>query len=322
MEKPMRAVARLGILLALPFCVSAQSLEEGNALVSKGKLAEAKTTFESVLKQNDKNAEAHYRLGLILISRRFLNEDDAVDHMEQAVELNHGNADYQYGLGAAYGVKAQNAGVIKQAFLAPKVRGAFEKAATLNPKLTEAHIGLAQYYWRAPGIMGGDMDKAYKEADIAIQLDEMKGRQLKASILIDEKKIAEAVQEMKTLTQHRTDDWRAWRMSGLFFWRNQMTDDAITSFGKYVALRPDTADSHQFLALAYFQKKDANKAIANAKKALELDGENINATNVLAQAYELSGQKKEALEKYQRLLVLDISPEYRKTAEKKIKELQ
>ena len=318
----MRVVGWLGILLALPFCVSAQSLEEGTALFNKGKFGEAKSMFESVLKQNDKNAEAHYRLGLILISRRFLNEDDAVDHMEQAVEINPANADYQYGLGAAYGAKAQNAGVIKQAFLAPKVKGAFEKAVSLNPKLVEAHIGLAQYYWRAPGIMGGDMEKAYKEADIAVQLDEMRGRALKANILLNEKKNAEAAQEMKTLTQHRTDDWRAWRAAGLFFWRNQMTDDAITSFEKYVALRPDTADSHQFLAQSYYQKKDANKAITIAKKALALDGENINATNVLAQSYELNGQKKEALENYQRLLVLDISPDYRKTVEKKIKELQ
>lgn len=318
----MRGVGWLWIFLALPLCSSAQSLEEGVALFNKGKLAEAKAVFESVLKQDEKNAEAHYRLGLILLTRRFMNEDDAVDHMEQAVELNSTSADYQYGLGAAYGTKARNAGIFKQAFLAPKVKGAFEKAVALNPKLVDAHIGLAQYYWRAPGIMGGDMEKAYKEADIAIQLDEMKGRQLKAGILIDEKKKEEAAQEMKVLTQHRAGDWSAWRSAGIFFWRNQMTDDAIASFEKYVALRPDTADSHQFLAQSYYQKKDANRAIGLAQKALTLDRDNINATNVLAQSFELNGQKKEALENYQRLLVLDISPEYRKTVEKKIKELQ
>jgi tetratricopeptide (TPR) repeat protein len=318
----MRVGGWLWIILALPTCGLAQSLEEGISLFNMGKLAEAKSTFETVLKQNDKNAEAHYRLGLILINRRFLNEDDAVDHMEQAVEINSMNADYQYGLGAALGMKAQNAGVIKQAFLAPKVKSAFEKAVSLNPKLLEAHIGLAQYYWRAPGIMGGDMEKAFKEADIAIQLDEMRGRSLKANILVDEKKNAEAVEEMKTLTQHRSNDWRAWRSAGLFFWRNKMTDDAISSFERYVALKPDTADSHQFLALSYYQKKDANKAIAIAKKALSLDRDNINAINVLAQSYELNGQKSEALQYYQRLQALDISPEYRKTVEDKIKELQ
>jgi tetratricopeptide (TPR) repeat protein len=318
----MKAASWIWVLLAFSVSASAQSLEEGVGFFNKGKLAEAKAAFESVLKQDEKNPEAHYRLGLVLLSRRFMNVDDAVDHMEEAVDINPSSADYQYGLGAAYGLKAQNAGVIKQAFLAPKVKGAFEKAVALNPKLVDAHIGLAQYYWKAPGIMGGDMEKAYREADLAIQLDEMKGRPLKASIFVAEKKNAEAAQEMKTLTQHRSDDWRAWRSAGLFFWRNQMTDDAISSFGKYVALRPDTADSHQFLALAFYQKKDAGKAIANARKALDLDRDNINATNVMAQSYELTGQKKEALQHYQRLLSLDISPEYRTTVEKKIRELQ
>ena len=318
----MKGLGWIGIFLVFPLCASAQSIEDGIGLFNKGKFADAKAVFESVLKNNDKNAEAHYRLGLILLSRRFMNEDDAVDHMEQAVEISSTNADYHYGLGAAYGMKARSAGVIKQAFLAPKVRREFEKAVSLNPQLVDAHIGLAQYYWQAPGIMGGDMEKAYLEADIAIRLDEMKGRSLKANILIAEKRNSDASQEMKTLTQHRTGDWHAWRAAGVFFWRNQVTDEAIASFEKYAALRPDTADSHQWLALACYQNKDATQAIANAKKALTLDHENINAIHVLAQAYELNGQKKEARENYERLLVLDISPEYRTTAEKKIKELQ
>lgn len=309
------------LLLLVHLCSSAQGIEEGIDLFNRGKLAEAKTRFESILKQDDKNPEAHYRLGLILLTRRFLNEDDAVDHMEQAVEISPTNATYQYGLGAAYGMKAQNAGVFKQAFLAPKVRKAFEKAVSLDPNLVDAHVGLAQYYWRAPGIMGGDMTKAYQEADAAIQLDELKGRILKANIFVAEKMNTEASQEMKTLTMHRSNDWHAWRAAGLFYWRHQMTEDAISAFGRYVTLRPDTADSHQWLALAYHQKKDAAGAISSAHKALDLDKANINATNVLAQAYELTGQKKEALQQYERLLSLDISAEARTTAEKKIKEL-
>lgn len=318
----MRVLGWLSLCLILCCGASAQSLEEGMKLFNNGKMAEAKSVFEFVLKQNEKNAEAHYRLGLILLTRQFRNEDDAVDHMELAVELIPSSADYQYGLGAAYGTKAQNAGIIKQAFLAPKIKGAFEKAVSLNPKLVDAHVGLAQYYWRAPGIMGGDMEKAFKEADIAVQLDEWKGRPLKANILIAEKRKDEAVQEMKTLTKNNAKDWRAWRTAGRFFLNNEMTDEAIASLDKYTVLRPDTADSYHFLARAYLQKKDATKAIVLAKKALDLDPDNINATTSLAQAYELNGQKKEALDAYQRLIVIDVSAEHRTNWEKKIKELQ
>ena len=318
----MRVLGWLTVAVVLPLFALAQSLDDGVASFNKGRFGEAKSIFEALLKQNDKNAEAHYRLGMVLLTRQYRNEDDAVDHMEQAVEINPSNAEYQYGLGSAYGMKAQNSGVIKQVFLAPKVKRAFERAVALDPKLVDAHIGLAQYYWRAPGIMGGDMEKAWKEADRAIELDEFKGRLLKANICVSEKKTAEAAQEMKTLTAHRSDDWRAWRTAGYFFWRNQMTDDAIASFEKYAGLKPDTGDAYHFLARAYIQKKDAGKAVPAAMKALALGPDNINAIDVLAQAYELSGQKKEARENYERLLTMDVTPEYKKNLEKKIKELQ
>jgi tetratricopeptide (TPR) repeat protein len=275
-----------------------------------------------VIKQNDNSAEAHYRLGLVFLGRQYRNDDEAVDHMERAVELNPANADYQYGLGAAYGMKAQNAGMIKQAFLAPKVKKAFEKAVELNPKLLEAHVGLAQYYWKAPGIMGGDMEKAWKEADAVIQLDEIRGRSFKAGILVSEKKNAEAMQEIKTMTANNSNDWRAWRAAGFFYFQNQMTGEALASFEKYVSMRPDTAQSFHLLAQAYLQKKDADKAVELEKKALSLDSNYGSALGILAQAYELKGQKKEARETYQRLLTMDLSSDQRKNIEKKVNELQ
>jgi len=310
------------LIAAFTLSASAQPLEQGIGLFNSGKMGEAKAIFENVLKQDDKNAEAHYRLGMILLTRQYRNEDDAVDHMEAAVDLSPGVANYQYGLGAAYGTKAQNAGVIKQAMLAPKIKKAFEKAVELNPKLVEARIGLAQYYWRAPGIMGGDMEKAWKEADAVIALDEIRGRSFKAGMLVSEKKTTEATAEIRTLTSNRPTEWRAWRTAGFFYMQNQMTAEAIASFEKYTTMRPDTAQSFQLLAQAYLQKKDPDKALELAKKSLSLDSNFGSAISVTAQAYELKGQKKEAREQYQRMLSMDLSQDQRKNIEKKVNELQ
>ena len=192
----------------------------------------------------------------------------------------------------------------------------------LNPKLVEARVGLAQYYWKAPGIMGGDMEKAWKEADAVIQLDEIRGRPFKANILVSEKKNAEAVQEIKTLTANKSNDWHAWRAAGFFYLQNQITGDALASFEKYVSMRPDTAQSFQLLAQAYLQKKDADKALELANKSLALDKDFGPAIGIVAQAYELKGQKKEAREHYQRLLTMDLSETQRKNIEKKVNELQ
>lgn len=318
----MTANRLLFLVLLLPLSLAAQSLDEGIALFTARKYGEAKGLFESILKNDEKNAEAHYRLGMILMTNQFLDADAAVDHMEEAVDVNPSNADYQYGLGAAYGIKAQNAGVIKQALLAPKVKGAFEKAVQLNPRHVEAQIGLAQYYQRAPGIMGGDVAKAFAAADRVIELDELRGRSLKANLLVSEKRIPEAAQEMKLLTSNRSKEWRAWRTAGIFYWRNRMADEALASFEKYATLRPDTADSHTFLARAYVLKKDAERAITFAKKALSMDGNFAPAYDAIGQAYELKGQRKEAKEAYQKLLAMNLSQNQKKEIEKKIKELQ
>ncbi|MEK6757003.1 MAG: tetratricopeptide repeat protein [Bacteroidota bacterium] len=320
--KPKSSLRWLWFPLVVPFALHAQSLEDGMAYYSKGQFGEAKKVFESIVKQDDNNAEAHYRLGRVLMIRAFRDEDSAVDHMERAVELNPNSADYQYGLGAAYGTKAQNAGFIKQAFLAPKVKSAFLKAVELDPKHVEAHIGLAQYYQQAPGIMGGDNEKAWKEADVIVQLDEVRGRAFKAGLYLADKKMPEAERELTTLTTNRAKDWRAWRAAGSFYLRNQRSDDAIAVFQKYVELRPDTSDSHARLAQAYLQKKEADLAMSAAKKAVALEKDSFNAVSFLAYAHELKGQKKEARENYERLLSMDLNPDQKKNVEQKIKELQ
>jgi len=43
--------------------------------------------------------------------------------------------------------------LIKQAFLAPKVKNAFKRAVELNPQNAQAHIALAEFYLIAPSIV-------------------------------------------------------------------------------------------------------------------------------------------------------------------------
>ncbi|MBF8247853.1 MAG: Tetratricopeptide repeat-containing protein [Bacteroidetes bacterium] len=272
-------------------------LEKGVQLAMAGKYEEAKRVYEDILKADEKNAAAHFRLGLLLL-RRFQNVDDATDHLEEAVELSPDNADYHFGLGQAYGETARNAGIFKKAIVGPKVKTEFEKAAQLNPKHVGAHIGLAQFYSQAPGIMGGSDEKAWKEVETVIALDEYEGHRLKAQILEREKKIEAAEQEWKSFAGLRPGDWRVWKLSGYFFLRQKKSDAAIAAFDKYVELRPDTADSHDSLAEAFIEKNDYDKAEASLKKALSLDKDFKYSVERLARVYELKGRKQEARETY------------------------
>lgn len=308
-------------LLFVPFVLCAQSLEEGNQELRQGHIAEAKRIFESVLNTDKKNAEAHYQLGLLFLRREFRNEDEAVDHMENAIELVPSNADYQYGYGAALGMKAQNAGFIKQAFLAPKIKNAFLKTIELNPGHVQARLGLAQYYLKAPSIMGGDTEKGWQEIETAIKLDEFQGRTAKARLLQSEKRIPEAETELKTLTSRMPGEWRVWKTIGYFYYQQKRDSEAVVAMNRFVALRPDTADSYKSLAEVQIQKGDLDKALENLRKALAIDNDFILAVYLQGKTYEAKGLKKEARESYQRVLGLNPSDNIRKLVEKNLKDL-
>ncbi len=311
----------LALLCVFPYLLLAQSIEEGKAELQRGHIGRAKEIFEAVLKGDDNNAEAHYRLGLVELRRDYRNEDDAVDHMERATELMPQNADYQYGYGAALGMKAQNSGVLKQAFLAPKVKKAFMQAVALNPNLVQARIGLAQYYLRAPSLMGGDEEKGWKEIDTVITLDEYQGRVAKAGLLTSEKKFDDAERELKLLSSRFPRDWRVWNSLSNFYIRQKRNVEGIAAAQKSVQIRPDTAESYKTLGQAQLQNGEYDSALDNLKKALRLDKDHLTATYLLAKTYEAKGMKNEARESYQRTLELNPWDSLRKEVEKNLKDL-
>jgi tetratricopeptide (TPR) repeat protein len=311
----------LAALFLIPLVLGAQSLEDGKLEFRKGNIAGAKKIFESVLSADGQNADAHYQLGMVYLRREFRDEDEAVDQMEKAVELNPNNADYQYGYGAALGMKAQHAGIIKQAFLAPKVKNAFLRATELNPALVQAHIGLAEYYLKAPSIMGGDTEKGWKEIETAIKLDEFQGRMTKYRLLQSEKRMPEAENELKILTSRIPGDWRVWKSLGYFYYQQKQHDDAIAAMNRYVSLRPDTADSHKSLAEVQLQKGDYDGALGNLRKALTIDKGFITAVYLLGRTYEAKGLKNEARESYQRVLGMNPGENLRKMVEQNLKDL-
>lgn len=304
--------------------VIAQTIDEGISLVGQGKFAEAKSIFERILEKDENNAEAHYRLGSIFLARRFKdrNADEAADHLEKAIELNPTNAQYQFRYGVALGEKTQKAGVLKQVFLAPKVKKAFVRAVELDPHLVQARIGLAEYCLLAPSIVGGDEEEGWKQLDEAIKLDEILGRSVKISFLVRAKKNNEAEKECEMLINSKPNDWRVWKNYGYFSISVERYDDAITFFKKYIKLRPDTADSFQSLAEALLKKGETDQAMVNLNKSLSLDSAFVPALLSLGEAYQAKGQKKEARDSYRRVISTTENMYYKDVAEKKLKEIE
>jgi tetratricopeptide (TPR) repeat protein len=70
------------------------------------------------------------------------------------------NAEYALWLGRAYGRRAETGGWIAAPFHASKARQYMEKSVELRPHYHEALNDLFEYYFEAPGFLGGGIDKA------------------------------------------------------------------------------------------------------------------------------------------------------------------
>ena len=113
--------------------------------------------------------------------------EKAADLLEKAVAAKPNDAMRHYRLGEAYGVVAQQGGMLKAASTAGKVRDEFAKAVQLDPNFIDARLGLMEFYLRAPGFMGGDEDKAREQATEIRKRDAFAGHRAFAAIAASKK---------------------------------------------------------------------------------------------------------------------------------------
>lgn len=116
---------------------------------------------------------AHMRAG---------NPDRAERSFERAIEKEPRNGLYHLWLGNAVGQQAQSANVIRQPFMARRIRAEFERAVQLDPNLLDARDGLITFYLVAPAVMGGDVGKAREQQREIARRDVVRGHIAAASI--------------------------------------------------------------------------------------------------------------------------------------------
>lgn len=117
--------------------------------------------------------------------RRLLSADEpakAEKAFERAIAAEPRVSLYHLWLGNAIGEQAQNANVLRQPFLARRVKAAFERAVELDPQSIDARNGLLSYYLQAPAVMGGGIDKARAEAAAIGRIDVVQGHMATAQI--------------------------------------------------------------------------------------------------------------------------------------------
>ncbi len=181
-----RAIACFGLVSLLsikiiPVAYANESLNQAIQLFSTKQYQASQPLFEQVLANHPGNATAHFYLGRLYL--RAGDFDRAITHCKTSVELHADVAAHHFCLGRSYGEKARQAPFWTQAFLAPKIRKAFETTVTLDPTHRSARIGLTHFYMRAPLIMSGSLTKAQEQAEELIRLQDPRGEELLQDIL-------------------------------------------------------------------------------------------------------------------------------------------
>lgn len=246
-------------------------LDKGINLFDQGKYDEAKEIFEAILEENYDIAEAHYYLAKCLF--RIGDLDEAIANGEKAVDLDDENADYHFELGRLYAEDARDASIFRAPFIAGNIKEQFERTIELDPDHIQGRIGLAQFYLQAPGISGGDIDKALEQAQIVVTMDEMQGRFLLSRIYIEKEDFNKAESELKILEEKYGEDpefYYLYNYYGYFLLSQGRVDEAIEKFKKQVSLAPEEANPYDSLGEAYRIKGILVESLKEYKRAYSI----------------------------------------------------
>ncbi|RPH31658.1 MAG: hypothetical protein EHM93_12600 [Bacteroidales bacterium] len=274
------------------------------ALYDKDDYQKAKASLDAIISKNDKNADAHYALGMVLLK---LNKaDDAEDEVEEAIKLNSNIAEYHYGLARVYMVQMNNGSMFTKMTLAGDFRDELIAALKIDPNHRLAMINLIGYYTQAPSVVGGDLNKALEIANRLLKLDEKQARISLVQIysgLKDDKKALEEVDKLIKIDEYfgrimmiqglkkkgesakveeqyklietkygnNPDYFAFFNDYGYFLLGQNRVDEAIEKLRKQVALAPKSANAHDSLGEALLKKGLLKESLAEYKKALELN---------------------------------------------------
>lgn len=231
--------------VAHPLQAAAQETGRRSAAVASfesGRLPEAKAAFTAALRADAADARALMYLGRIAIREGRTSE--ATKMLERAARLAADDPQIQHWLGRAYAQEALQAGMLRRAALAGRIRRAFERAIALDPDLVDARADLLQFHLVAPGFMGGSITRARAEQREIAARDPSRGRVAAAMLAEHEGDRAEAERELLAAIRAFPDSAAAYYVLGSLYQRTDRAEQAMELYERLLVRRPDETLAH------------------------------------------------------------------------------
>lgn len=260
---------------------------KGKNSYDNGEYAQAKDLFNELIKKQPDYAEAFYYLGLTYVQLDKLT--DAINELEQASSINTTNVKYQLTYGNIMFRLAQEGNKFKSLGRMKKGKKIFERVIEIDPDNIAARFSLLQFYFYAPGIFGGDKEKAEQLKNEMIEIDPKSITTMNAKIqlLTYHKKYSKALETLqhsiplcKTINDS-SQVGAGYNTLGYAYLKIEDYDKAIITFKKYILLCPKDANAYDSMGEAYYKSGDFESSIENYEKSLSLNPNFKNAQKML-----------------------------------------
>ena len=198
----IRRTAILVVSLPLSFCLALFAADANPAaLIHDGHFKQARTLLDRQLRENPNDAYA-----LVLRARidlAYQKHEEALKLLRRVIEVEPFNSDAHVYLAEAYGQKIQHAGFFDKMGMAKTIKKESERAVASDPTNLDALESLMEFHIDAPGIVGGNKDKARELATQILALDPVRGDFACATVAAHEKRYAEQKQfQLKAVEQN------------------------------------------------------------------------------------------------------------------------
>jgi len=302
----MLRVLALLLLVAPPLLAQPADLSVGIAHYTARRWGEAHDAFAKATATQPRSADAALWYGKTLIAED--KADDAEEWLAKAASLDPKSSDIQLWLARAIGMRAQRANVLKQPFLARRMKTTVDRAIALDPDNVDARELRWQFYTMAPGVMGGSDEKARAEAADIMRRNRYRGQLISLTVasrakdavaiertfkamfaefpdslaplsqyagwLVDRKRSVEAFGLIEAFQKRRPNDPLAlYQIGRVAAMSGEQLDRGEAALRKYLTAAPPPAPNVPSLSNAHFRlgniaEKRGNKSAARSEYEL------------------------------------------------------
>ena len=211
------------LMATLSTTMLASVADSARDMLAAGHIDEAITVLNLHLSSAPSDAESANLLCRAYLAIEEL--DRAESSCKRAIALDPENSRYHRWMGHVYGEKADRANFFSAASLAGKTRQEFERAVQLDPNNIDAHADLAEFYFEAPGIVGGGQEKARAQARIMSAKSPAREHWVYAHIAERNHDPVTAEREYRQMIVASKGDSEAWLSLALFYRHQKRYDD-------------------------------------------------------------------------------------------------